>query len=184
MALQMLSQSSRNSHLTPYAHMVLSECFLLIASLVVFGGTWDLSGTTGVCKPECVYGIISSVGAAIITGVMVMVHIAVALAWMGSRPISLKTESSFLTLLLVFWIPTVSSLSAVRGVITVPESFPRPVVLPTSGSGLFFSWLYAFVCVYANWQAYRASKEEAAMEAAKARADMVPEDEETFANFS
>lgn len=180
----MLSQNSRNSHLTPYAHMVLSEVFLLVAALVVLGGTSDLANTTGVCKGECIYGIISSIGAAAITGLMVMVHIAVALTWLGNRPIGLKNESWLLTILLVLWIPTVSCLSTVRGVITVPETDPRPVVLPTSGSGLVFSWLYAFVCVYANWQAYHASKEEAAVEAAKARADMVPEDEETFANFS
>eukprot|EP00170_Pyropia_yezoensis_P006382 contig_26018_g6403 len=184
MAVQMLSQNSRNSQLTPYAHMVLSEAFLLIAALVVLGGTSDLARTTKVCKGECIYGIISSLGAAAITGLMVMLHIAVALTWLGNRPIGLKTESWLLTVLLVLWIPTVSSLSAVRGVITVPETVPRPVVLPTSGSGLAFTWLYAVVCVYANWQAYHASKEEAAVEAAKERADMVPEDEETFANFS
>jgi len=182
MAFHLLSQSSRNSHLTPYAHMVLAEAFLLIAALVVFGSTSDWASGTGVCKGECIYGILSSIGAAIVTGLLVAVHVGVALTWLGRRPISLKNESFFLGFLLFAWIPTVSCLSAVRGVVT--DVRPRPVVRPTSGSGLVFTWLYAIACAYANWKAYHASKEEAAAEASKARADMVPEDEETFANFS
>lgn len=184
MAVGMLSHNSRHSHLTPYALMVLAEVFLLVAALVVLGGTSDMANTTGVCKGECIYGIISSIGAAAIAGLMVTVHLALALNWLANRPISLKNESRLLTLLLLLWIPTVSSLSTVRGVITVPEVIPRTVVRPTSGSGLVFSWLYAFLCVYANWQAYHASKEEAALDAAKERAEMLPEEEETFANFS
>lgn len=182
MAVQMLSQNSRNSHLTPYAHMVLAEGFLLIAALVVLGSTADLASNTGECKGECIYGIISSIGAAAVTGLMVLVHLGVALTWLGGNPISLRTESYFLTLLLFAWIPTVSALSAVRGVVITVR--PRQVVLPTSGSGLVFAWLYAVACVYANWKAYHASQEEATAEASKARAEMVPEDEETFANFS
>ncbi|GAB0495152.1 hypothetical protein MMPV_006450 [Pyropia vietnamensis] len=184
MAVHMLSQVSRHSHLTPYALMVLAEAFLLVAALVVFGGTWDMASTTGVCKVECIYGIVSSIGATVSTGVVVMIHLTVALAWLGDRLFSLKNESRLLTGLLVLWIPTVSCLSTVRGVITVPEVIPRTVVRPTSGSGLVFSWLFAFVCVYANWQAYHASKEEEALSAAKERAEMIPEEEETFANFS
>ncbi|KAA8495312.1 hypothetical protein FVE85_1467 [Porphyridium purpureum] len=147
-------ESSPSGDLSPYAQKIISESFVWLASLIVWGSGCDFAtkynrGTPvdGTCNGICVWQIICGLMSWLfMTFILVMNFMCETGRASRYGWFSHKFEMQLLFVPCLIWIPGVAAISARDS--------------PAVGSAVFFSWMCFAGSFYAATKAYRSFREE------------------------
>ncbi len=156
-----LSGPPRSGELSTFAQKLLGECFVWLASMVVFGSTVNLVANNGQCAGLCKYAIATGIISVLITSLLLLGHYLTWTTKMDrSSWFTSVAEMRFMAVLVVWWGAGVGGLSAVTRSPTQTSLKMFAPVSHASGVGIFFGWLAFFGSIYTTFKAYHASKEE------------------------
>lgn len=175
-----LSGPPRSGELSPFAQKVATQAFVWLASIIVFGATWDFSRSINKCNSLCGYAIATGVVSFIFCSLMLLAHYLLMVGridrdgWFTNA-----AEMRFMIALVIWWGPGVGGLSAVLRNKNIGVS-PH-----TNGVAIFFGWLAFFASIYGAYKAYHSKMEEQSyMNHYQQMSIQAENEEEHYANFS
>lgn len=176
-----LSGPPRSGELSPFAQKLAAQCFIWLASIVVFGSTADFAAKRNQCGGLCRFGIATGVISFFITSAILVGHY---LTWSSKVDkgswFSSAAEKRYMFMLAIWWTAGVSCLSAFE---KSQESLSIPVP-HTSNMAIMFGWLAFFGSIYGAYKAYHSQKEEQKSFVYAQILSMQQTEEEEYANFS
>lgn len=181
-----LSDPPRSGQLSLFAQKLATQCFIWLASVVVFGSTADFA-TGSTCNLLCILSISVGVCSFLLCTLILVGQIFVWIGWIeASTFLSPSAEKHYMSSLTFLWVFGVSFLSAHRG---TRSPFPGNeteliAVAHTTGLAIIFGWLAFFAAIFGTYKAYHAQKEEMKSLRYAQILSMRASEEEEYANFS
>lgn len=174
-----LSGPPRSGELSPFAQKLAAQCFIWLASIVVFGSTADFATSNNRCSSLCRFGIATGVLSFIATTLILVAHY---LTWSSkvhkSSWFSSAAEKRIMFGLAIWWTVGVSCLSAFG------KADGNTAVRHTSELAIMFGWLAFFGSIYGTYKAYHSQREEQKSLVYAQILSMQQTEEEEYANFS
>eukprot|EP00180_Rhodochaete_pulchella_P000300 Plantae.Rhodophyta-Rhodochaete_pulchella.ctg121.p1 GENE.Plantae.Rhodophyta-Rhodochaete_pulchella.ctg121~~Plantae.Rhodophyta-Rhodochaete_pulchella.ctg121.p1 ORF type:complete len:200 (-),score=37.71 Plantae.Rhodophyta-Rhodochaete_pulchella.ctg121:310-909(-) len=137
----------RRTDLNPYQTKIVTQGFVLLASVVVFGSVADEANYTEECGGLCVYGLIVGLFSAVFLAIVLFLnYLSKQGSLSRSGRFSHRFEMQLMMFLVVWWTAGVGGVASAEKI--------------TTGVGVVFAWLAFLGSIFATFKAFQTRKEE------------------------